>query len=41
MMQQEGFMKHVGRENICANIGNAIDRAQAIMQQASLTSTAL
>jgi SulP family sulfate permease len=41
LMQQEGFIKHVGRENICPNIGSAIDRAQSIMQDASLASTAL
>ncbi len=40
-MQQEEFVKHVGRENICPNIGDAIDRAQSIMQDASLASTAL
>ncbi len=41
MMQQTEFVKHVGRENICPNIGEAIDRAQSIMQEAALTSTAL
>jgi SulP family sulfate permease len=41
LMQKEEFVKHVGRENICPNIGEAIERAQTIMQEASLTSTAL
>jgi sulfate permease, SulP family len=41
MLRQEEFVKHVGRENICANIGDAIERAQALMLEASLTSTAL
>jgi SulP family sulfate permease len=40
LMRQDEFVKHVGRENICPNIGSAIDRAQAIMQQASLNSMA-
>jgi SulP family sulfate permease len=40
LMQQEGFIKHVGRENICPNIGSAIDRAQSIMQDAALNSMA-
>jgi hypothetical protein len=41
MMQQDEFVQHVGRENICPNVGSALDRAQSIMQEASLTSTAL
>jgi SulP family sulfate permease len=40
LMRQDEFVKHVGRENICPNIGSAIDRAQAIMKQASLNSMA-
>jgi len=40
LMLTEEFVKRVGRENICANIGNAIERAQAIMQEAALDSMA-
>jgi SulP family sulfate permease len=31
LMQKEEFVRRVGRENICPNIGNAIDRARQIM----------
>jgi SulP family sulfate permease len=41
LMQKEEFVKRVGRENICPNIGEAIERAQTIMQEASPTSAAL
>jgi SulP family sulfate permease len=33
MMQQTEFLAHVGRENICANIGEGIARAQVIFEE--------
>jgi sulfate permease, SulP family len=39
LMQKAEFVKHVGRENICANISHAIARAQAITGDGKLVST--
>jgi len=40
LMQKEEFVRRVGRENICPNIGNAIDRARQIMESTTLDTIA-
>ena len=39
LMSQAEFADHVGRENICPNIGAGITRAQAIVEEAGISAT--